>query len=117
MKPPPFTVAIDQSVLDDLNDRLDRTRWVDDLNDTGWTYGLSLPYMRELAQYWRHQFDWRAREEAINRFAHFRTDVDGFGIHFIHECGRGPNPLPLLLTHGFPDSFLRFEKIIPLLTD
>jgi pimeloyl-ACP methyl ester carboxylesterase len=117
MKPRPFKVAIDQSVLDDLNDRLDRTRWIDDLNDDGWTYGLSLPYMRELVQYWRHQFDWRAREEAINRFAHFRTDVDGLGIHFIHERGRGPDPLPLILTHGFPDSILRFEKIIPMLTD
>lgn len=113
----PFTIDISQSILDDLRERLSRTRWVDDLNDSGWTYGLSIPYMRELVSYWQSGFDWRAQEEAMSRFAHFRTDIDGLGIHFIHERGRGPDPLPIILTHGFPDSFLRFADIIPMLVD
>jgi pimeloyl-ACP methyl ester carboxylesterase len=113
----PFTIAVHQNILDDLSARLARTRWVDDLNDEGWTYGLSIPYMHELAEYWRTEFDWRAQETALNRFSNFRTDIDGLGIHFIHERGRGPDPLPLILTHGFPDSILRFAKIIPMLVD
>jgi microsomal epoxide hydrolase len=67
--------------------------------------------------YWRNGFDWRAQEAAMNRFAHFRAEIDGKRVHFIHERGKGPNPLPIVLTHGFPDSFLRFTKIIPMLTD
>lgn len=68
-------------------------------------------------RYWQEEFDWRAQEETLNRFAHFRTEIEGFGIHFIHERGHGQNPLPIILTHGFPDSFLRFSKIIPMLTN
>jgi pimeloyl-ACP methyl ester carboxylesterase len=115
----PFSIAIQQDVLDDLRERLDRTRWIDGLNDDGWKYGLSVPYMRELVAYWRTGFNWRAQEAALNRFANFRARLDGgkLGIHFIHERGRGPNPLPIVLTHGFPDSVLRFAKIIPMLTD
>src|ERR1700682_72308 len=62
-------------------------------------------------------YDWRKQETALNQFAHFKTDVDDFGIHFIHEHGKGPNPFPIVLTHGYPDSFYRFAKIIPMLTD
>lgn len=114
----PFLISVDQSVLDDLRARLDRTRWVDDLGDAGWSYGASIPYMKELVAYWRDGFDWRAQESALNRFANFRATLkDGVGIHFIHERGRGPNPLPIVLTHGFPDSVARFAKIIPMLTD
>lgn len=114
----PFPIAVEQRVLDDLNQRLDRTRWVDDLGDSGWKYGLSIPYMRELASYWRTQFNWRSQEAALNHFPQFRVELkDGLGIHFIHERGRGPAPLPILLTHGFPDSIARFAKLIPMLTD
>jgi pimeloyl-ACP methyl ester carboxylesterase len=113
-----FRIAIDDSVLDDLHARLARTRWVDDMGDGGWKYGVSVSYMRELADYWRARFDWRAQERALNRFNHYRVELkDSTGIHFIHERGRGTNPLPIILTHGFPDSIARFTKLIPMLTD
>ena len=115
-----FALHVQEDVLRDLADRLSRTRWTRPVNDAehdDWAFGLSLPYMRELVDYWRRDFDWRAREAEINRFAHFRAEVGGRMLHFIHERGRGPQPLPLILTHGFPDSFLRFAKIIPMLSD
>ncbi|GHO66904.1 multidrug MFS transporter [Ktedonobacter sp. SOSP1-52] len=113
----PFTVHVPQAVLDDLKDRLARTRWPDEVGGAGWDYGTNLHYLKTLVDYWQHDFDWRAQEEKLNQFAHFRADIDGFGIHFIHERGRGPNPLPLLLTHGWPGSFFEMLKLIPLLTD
>lgn len=113
----PFKIDIPQSVLDDLRDRLARTRWPDAVEGAGWDYGFNLDYLEELVAYWRDHFDWRAQETALNRLPHFRATVDGVGIHFIHEKGRGPDPLPLLITHGWPGSFLEFLAIIPLLTD
>ncbi|HEX5128017.1 MAG TPA: epoxide hydrolase [Rhodocyclaceae bacterium] len=112
-----FKVRIGQEVSEDLRRRLANTRWAGEIKGAGWDYGTNLEYLQTLVRYWQDGFDWRAQEETINRFAHFRTDIDGFGIHFIHERGRGENPLPIVLTHGFPDSFLRFSKIIPMLTD
>ena len=117
MKIAPFHVAVPQDALDDLRARLSRTRWPDALVGDGWDAGTDRDYLRERAGYWRDRFDWRAQEQVVNRFAHFRADVDGLGVHFIHERGRGPQPLPLLLTHGWPDSFLRMLKVIPLLVD
>ena len=113
----PFTIAIPQETLDDLHDRLARTLWPDEAEGTGWAYGISQAYMKEVADYWLHRYDWRVHEAALNRFAQFKADVDGVGIHFIHERGRGPNPTPLLLIHGFPDSFYRYHKVIDRLTD
>ena len=110
-------MQVPQAALDDLQVRLGHTRWITELADGGWKHGLSVPYMRELVDYWRHEYDWSARERAMNRFAHFTTRLDGRQLHFIHERGRGTHPLPIILTHGFPDSFLRFAKIIPMLTD
>ncbi|HZR43240.1 MAG TPA: epoxide hydrolase [Ktedonobacteraceae bacterium] len=113
----PFTIAIPQSTLDDLHERLAHTRWINDVEGAGWAYGIDLGYMKELADYWQHEYDWRKHEAALNRFAHFKADVDGIGIHFIHERGKGLNPTPLLLLHGFPDSFYRYHKVIERLTD
>jgi pimeloyl-ACP methyl ester carboxylesterase len=113
----PFEIEVPQETLDDLRDRLDRTRWTDEVNGAGWDYGTNLGYLRELCQYWRDGFDWREQEAKLNEFSHFKADVDGLGIHFVHERGRGPDPTPLLLTHGWPDSFYRFHKLIPMLTD
>ena len=114
----PFTIAIPQDILDDLHERLDRTRWLTEVEkDSGWTYGIDLKYMRELVNHWRHHYDWRTHEAALNGFAHFKTNVDGIGIHFIHERGTGPNPTPVLLLHGFPDSFYRYHKVIERLTN
>ena len=78
---------------------------------------MSPAYLRELITYWRDRFDWRSQEAFLNRFQHYRGEVDGTRIHFIRERGQGPSPLPLILTHGYPDSFFRFYKLIPLLTD
>lgn len=113
----PFTIDIPEADLDDLQDRLARSRWIDAAADDGWTYGIDLAYMRELVDHWQQHYDWRQHEAALNRFAQFRADVDGVGIHFIHERGRGLNPTPLLLLHGFPDSFYRYHKVIDRLTD
>lgn len=110
-----FKVKISQEVLDDLRERLVRTRWADELPNAGWDYGTDSAYLKKLVKYWQDKFDWRAQEEFINGFKHFRSDVNGLNIHFIHERGKGPNPLPIILTHGWPDSFVRMLKIIPLL--
>jgi pimeloyl-ACP methyl ester carboxylesterase len=113
----PFKVQVSDEVLKDLRERLDRTRFPDEVPDTGWEYGTNLAYLKQLVEYWRTSYDWRAHEAEINRFAQYRTEIDGLGIHYIHEPGRGPNPKPLLLSHGWPGSIYEFMRIIPLLTD
>jgi pimeloyl-ACP methyl ester carboxylesterase len=117
MQTTPFRIAVPQNVLDDLRDRLASTRWPDQVEDSGWGYGVDLDYVKELAAYWQNDYDWRAREAALNHLPQFTATVDGVTIHFVHVRGSGPNPQPLLLTHGWPDSFQRFEKVIPLLSD
>ena len=112
-----FAVTISQATLDDLRDRLARTRWTDEVTGAGWDYGTNRAYLKELTRYWGDRFDWRAQERAINAFPHFRASVDGVGIHFIHERGTGEHPLPLVLLHGWPSSFWQMLKVIPLLTD
>lgn len=114
----PFTIAIPQATLDDLRERLAHTRWLNEAEKgAGWTYGVAQEYMKELVDHWQRQYDWRIHEAALNRFAQFKAEVDGVGIHFIHERGKGPNPTPLLLLHGFPDSFYRYHKVVERLTD
>jgi pimeloyl-ACP methyl ester carboxylesterase len=113
----PFQIAVPQEILDDLNERLQRTRWPDEVDEADWRYGANLGYMKELANYWRTSFDWRAQEQWINSFANFQAIVGGLRIHFIHERGKGPNPIPLLITHGWPSSFVEMLKLILLLTD
>jgi len=117
MRVTPFEIRVPQPTLDDLRNRLERVRWADEIEDDGWDHGTGGPYLKALVEHWLTRFDWRQQEEALNRFAHFRADVDGFGVHFIHERGRGERPLPIVLTHGYPDSFVRFLKIIPMLSD
>lgn len=113
----PFKIAVPQTTLDDLRARLAAARWPDEAEGTGWNYGTNLGYLKELVDYWQHSYDWRAQEAKLNQFAQFRAEVDGQNIHFIHIRGKGPNPTPLLLLHGWPDSFYRFYKIIPMLID
>jgi pimeloyl-ACP methyl ester carboxylesterase len=112
-----FHVHVSDAALDDLRARLRGTRWPDALPGTGWERGTDLAALRDLCEYWEKGFDWRAQEAALNRQAHFRTVVDGVGIHFVHERGQGPRPTPLLMTHGWPGSFLEMTKVLPLLTD
>ena len=113
----PYVVDVAQASLDDLRERLARTRWPDEVEGAGWDYGASLAYMRELVGYWRTGFDWRAVERAMNTVPHFRAQVDGIGVHVIHQRGRGPAPMPLLITHGWPSSFVEMLALIPLLAD
>jgi pimeloyl-ACP methyl ester carboxylesterase len=113
----PFQIAVPDSVLEDLRRRLENTRWPDSVERAQWDYGTNLAYLQELTEYWRTKFDWRAQERELNRFAQFRSDVDGFGLHFIYERGKGPAPMPILLSHGWPDSIARMVKLIPRLTD
>jgi pimeloyl-ACP methyl ester carboxylesterase len=113
----PFKIDVPQSVLDDLHHRLANTRWPDEIEDAGWSYGANREYVQQLAAYWQQGYDWRAQEAKLNEFAQFTAEVDELTIHFIHIEGKGPNSVPLLLTHGWPDSFFRMVKLIPLLTD
>jgi pimeloyl-ACP methyl ester carboxylesterase len=112
----PFEIRVDDATLRDLEARLATARLPADAA-TDWEAGTSPAYLRELVAYWRTGFDWRAREADLGRFAHFSTTLDGARVHFIHERGRGEAPLPLVLTHGYPDSFCRYQKLIPLLVD
>jgi hypothetical protein len=112
----PFKINIKQSVIDDLKSRIANTRWTDEIENSKWEYGTNKSYLKELCDYWQSTFDWKKQEEYLNSFPHFKTIVDGVGLHYIHQKGEGENSIPLLLTHGYPDSFVRFLKIIPLLT-
>jgi pimeloyl-ACP methyl ester carboxylesterase len=113
----PFQIAISDEMLADLITRLAKTRWPDEVDGGGWDYGTSLGYIKELCDYWRTRFDWRAHERTLNELPHFRAIVDGLGVHFVHVRGKGPNPFPLVLTHGWPSCFFELVKLIPLLTD
>ena len=112
----PFISQTPQAVLDDLRSRLQRTRWPDDPDAEPWLHGTDGRYLRELVDYWIHHFDWHAQERALQRFPQFRAEVDGFGVHFLYARGEGANPLPLIITHGWPSSFFEMTKIVPLLT-
>lgn len=112
-----FSIAVPASVLDDLQRRLDATRWPDDIDGAGWDYGTNLGYLKSLMAYWRTGYDWRRQEAALNALPQFRSAFDGLHIHFVHVRGKGPAPLPLVITHGWPGSFIEMTKVIPLLTD
>src|SRR5580704_12076978 len=112
-----FTIAVPDEVLTDLRERLARTRLSGEVANSGWTYGTNLAYLKELLEYWRTRYDWRAHEREMNRFSHFMADAGGCSVHFIHQPGRGPNPKPLLLLHGWPGTVYEFQQIIPMLTD
>jgi hypothetical protein len=112
----PFQVSVSSVVLDDLRTRLGATRWPDSVAGAGWDHGADLGYMRELVAYWQGRFDWRTQEAKLNELPHFRAEIDGLGIHFVHVRGEGSKPLPIVLTHGWQGSFFEFAKLIPLLT-
>ncbi|HMK39903.1 MAG TPA: epoxide hydrolase [Bacteroidota bacterium] len=112
-----FRVNIPERVLGDLRERVQRTRWPDEIEGSGWTYGASLAYMKELAEYWVTSFDWRKTEEEINARPNFMATIDGHDIHFLLIRGSGKKSLPLIAMHGWPGSFLEMMKLIPLLTE
>ncbi|MEV0293689.1 epoxide hydrolase family protein [Nocardia sp. NPDC050710] len=113
----PFRIEIPQADLDDLRDRLARTRWIDDLPGTGWERGVPASYLKELAVHWAEKFDWRAQEAALNAYPQFTTTVDGQRIHFLHIRSAAPDATPLLLIHGWPSSVVDFVDLIGPLTD
>ena len=117
MKIEPFTISVSSEVLDDLQRRLVNYRWPMDFDNDLWQYGTNGDYLKELVDYWIKDYDWRLQEEHINSFSHFRTEIDEMPIHFIHERGKGPSPIPIILNHGWPWTFWDFHKVIEPLTD
>jgi microsomal epoxide hydrolase len=115
--PTPFTLRVADEVLADLEARLERTRWPDEPPLEPWSTGTSVTYLKGLVDYWRSGFDWRAQEAKLNAFRQFKVPLAGIDVHFIHEEGKGPAPMPLLLSHGWPGSVIEFLQLIPMLTD
>ena len=113
----PYRIDISQRALDDLRDRLERTRWPDELPGVGWDLGVPLDYLKGLAEYWATTYDWRGQEAALNEFAQFTTVIDDQNVHFLHVRSPEPEALPLLITHGWPGSIAEFLDIIGPLTD
>jgi pimeloyl-ACP methyl ester carboxylesterase len=112
----PFTINIPDVVLTDLQRRLSNTRWMKPIGSKDWEYGINPKYLEEFISYWKDKFNWRAQEEKLNKFKHFTADVEDYNLHVIHEKGNAPICVPILLLHGWPDSFYRFNKIMPMLT-
>ena len=113
----PFEVRVSQDELDDLRERLARTRWLDEFPGRGWAYGTSQAYLQELCAYWRDGFDWRAAQSRLNQHPQFVTEIDGQDIHFLHIESPEPDAIPLILTHGWPGSTFEFLEAIGPLTD
>lgn len=113
----PFTIAISAATLDDLQSRLERRRLPEQIPGTSWQYGTERAYLEELLDYWQQQFDWRAQEEKLNQFNHFKTDIEGLDLHFIHQRSTRDDAIPLLLVHGWPGSISEFTDIITPLTN
>ena len=112
-----FAINIPQTTLDDLRERLARTRWPDEVQRAAWDYGTNLGYLKELVDYWQHAFDWRAQEAMLNQYAQFRAELDGVHIHFVHERAKHSGGIPLILTNGWPSTFIELLPLVPLLTD
>jgi epoxide hydrolase len=113
----PFRIDIPQGDLDDLHERLERTRWPDELPGVGWAYGVPRDYLKELVHYWQHVYDWRAAEGELNQWPQFTTTIDGSNVHFAHVRSPEPDATPLLMTHGWPGSIAEFVDVIGPLTD
>jgi len=111
-----FKCQIPQTAIDDLKLRISQTRWTDEIKDSGWKYGASLSYLKELAEYWLNEFDWRKVENKINQYPNYIAEIEGNKIHFLHIKGKGKISVPLIITHGWPGSFLELCKLIDPLT-
>src|SRR5262245_41969575 len=113
----PFQIDVPQSDLDDLRTRLERTRWPDELPGVGWSRGVPVGYLQDLAEYWRSTYDWRTHEARLNEYPQFTTTLDGQNVHFLHVRSPEPDALPLLVTHGWPGSVVELMNIVGPLTD
>ncbi len=113
----PFRIDVPDAELEDLRERLARTRWPDELPGVGWSYGVALDYVKDMTEYWRTSFDWRKQEAVLNEFPQFTTTIDGTNIQFLHVRSPEPNAMPLILTHGWPGSVAEFLDVVGPLTD
>jgi pimeloyl-ACP methyl ester carboxylesterase len=113
----PFRIQATDAQLDDLRRRLRATRWPERECVDDWSQGIPLAYVQELCSHWAEKYDWRAREAQLNRFAQFKTEIDGLGIHFIHVRSKHPEARPIVITHGWPGSVVEFHKVIEPLAD
>jgi pimeloyl-ACP methyl ester carboxylesterase len=113
----PFTIRVPDEVLSDLRSRILNTRWPDPAPGAAWTQGTDLEYLKRLVNYWADGFDWRAQERRLNTFKQFHANIDDLTVHFVHEPARQGNGIPLILSHGWPSSFLELLPLVPLLTD
>ncbi|MCX4779640.1 epoxide hydrolase family protein [Streptomyces sp. NBC_01264] len=113
----PFRIDFPQADLDDLHQRLDRTRWPDEIPGSGWEYGIPGGHLKELVRYWREEYDWRAAESRLNAWPQFTTEIDGAHVHFAHIRSPEPDATPLLMTHGWPGSIVEFTDVAGPLTD
>src|SRR5271165_887555 len=113
----PFRFGVGNQSIADLNARIDLARWPDEVTDAAWGYGVRMDYLKELIEYWRHRFDWRAAEARINALPQFLTAIDGLDLHFVHARSAHPRATPLLITHGWPGSIVEFLELVPRLTE
>ena len=113
----PFTIRVSDETLADLQSRLSRTRFPDQIPNSAWDYGADTAYMRELIAYWQTSYDWRKHEAELNKLPHFQTEIDGLAMHFVHVKSKEPNALPLIVTHGWPGSVYEFMQVVGPLTD
>jgi pimeloyl-ACP methyl ester carboxylesterase len=113
----PFRINVPEAVLKDLKERLARTRFPSEIEQSGWEYGTNLAYLRELVAYWRTTFNWREQERKLNQLPQFTTRIDGIDIHFVHQRSSHANATPLMMIHGWPGSFFEFTKVIGPLTE
>ena len=112
----PFSPPFSQGAVDDLRTRLARTRWIDEIPGSRWQYGFNLDFLKDLCRYWREEFEWKAQQEKFASFRHYRYAHEGIRIHFIHERGKGDSPVPIIITHGWPGSFVEMLRLVPMLT-
>jgi hypothetical protein len=110
-----FTISVPDEALEDLHRRLRQTRWPDTVSNSGWTYGLDVEWMQSIAGYWLNQYDWSAQQRALNEYPHYLAVIDGFRIHYLHFRSKDPNAVAVVLTHGWPGSFLELLKVAPML--
>jgi pimeloyl-ACP methyl ester carboxylesterase len=116
-QPEPFTLHVADAAIADLRERLARTRFPDQAPGAPWAYGSDVAYLQELVDYWQGDFDWRAEEARLNVFPQYKAPLHGIDVHFLHVPGKGPDPMPLMLAHGWPGSVFEFLELIPRLTD
>jgi hypothetical protein len=113
----PFSIRVADQVLEDLRARIRSTRWPDPAPGVAWEQGTDLAYLRQMLAYWADEFDWRVQEHKLNTFKHFRVELDGVRTHFVHQRARRGHGIPLVLTNGWPSTFVELLPLVPLLTD